>query len=481
MTRLSVSPGATQRVLSGKRGEAGVALIVVLILLLTVAGASAGFIWFMNQQQTRAGGRLRAAAAMAIAEAGVYRALAVLESVTPDGRSPGRTWRPAAHTEPMTVGSLTGRFTLALADGPGGAIVITSAGEVAGGHRRVRARVYLASSALLAALHGDGIVRFEQRPAEAFLLPYGAGIGDRPWIHVAAGKEIWFATTAVSINDRSASAVVAPGPVDAPDAAPLRPEPVRLLTSRAGEVTLGPDHKRVDIQQLRNAGVHVEGVVLRTAAFPRSPDVDRTFFQRQASANIGNAALNEAAGRHHTDSELARKQDSLYSRAHFDKVQAFLRVGLAPPLFHGVVYVEGGVVLREGERMEVRDGAVITDSTIHIGHGAALQVTHTAPTRTLPGIIVLDNGGITVTQGARLRAHGLVYTSRLFDVGQGGHVDVVGAVLSGDPDLSFRNFAATVVIRYDPAVLGTPGLRVSSPTDGQPAEVAWVAAWEELP
>lgn len=466
---------------AARGGEAGVTLLVVLVLLLAVTAASGAFIWFMNQQQTRAGGRLRAAAAVAVAEAGVHRALAILESVAPDGQSPGRSWRPSAHTERLNVGPFDGRFTISLADGPGDAILVTSSGEVAGVQRRVRARVHLASSALLAALHGDGVVRFEKPPAMAFLFPYGAGIGDRPWIQVAAGKEIWFTTTAVSINNRNASTVVAPGPVDAPDAASPRPDPVRLLTSRAGVVTLGADHTQVDIQQLRNAGVHVEGVVLRTGAFPQPPEVDRAYFQRQASANTANAALNEAAGRHHGDSELVKKQDSSYSRTQFDKLQAYLRVGLTPPLFRGVVYVGGGVVLRDGERMDVVEGALVTDSTVHMSQGAVLQVTHSASTRTLPGIIVLDNGGITVTQGARLRAHGLVYTSRLFDVGPGAHVDVVGAVLSADPDLSFRNFAATVVIRYDPAVLGTPGLRTAVPSGAPPAEVAWVAAWEELP
>lgn len=468
----------TSRVIRG--GEAGVTRLV-LVLLLAVTGASGAFVWFMNQQQTRADGRLRAAAAVAVAEAGVHKALAVLESVAPDGRSPGRRWRPSGYAERLNVGPLDGRFTISLTDGPSDAILVTSSGEVAGVQRRVRARVHLASSALLAALHGSGVVRFETPPATTFLLPYGAGIGDRPWIQVAAENEIWFTTTAVSLNNRNVSTVVAPGPIDAPDAAPPRPDPVRLLTSRAGVVTLGTDHTKVDIRQLRNAGIHVEGVVLKSEAFPQPPDVDRAYFRRQASANTANAALNAAAGKHHRNSELVKKQDSLYSRAEFDKLQTYLRVGLTPPLFRGVVYVEGGVVLRDGERLEIVEGALVTDSTVHVSRRAVLQVTHTAATRTLPGIVVLDNGGITVTQGARLRAHGLVYTRRLFDVGPGAHVDVVGAVLSADRELSFRNFAAAVVIRYDPAVLGTPGLRTVMSSGTPPAEVAWVAAWEELP
>jgi hypothetical protein len=90
---------------------------------------------------------------------------------------------------------------------------------------------------------------------------------------------------------------------------------------------------------------------------------------------------------------------------------------------------------------------------------------------------VLDDGALVVTRDARLRVHGLVYANRRIDIGINARIDIVGAVLANDPELSFRSFAASVVIRYDPAVFGTPGLRVR---DDAPV-VAWVAAWEELP
>jgi hypothetical protein len=104
-------------------------------------------------------------------------------------------------------------------------------------------------------------------------------------------------------------------------------------------------------------------------------------------------------------------------------------------------------------------------------------VTHSAATRTLPGILALDNGALVVAGQARLRVHGLVYASRMIDIGADAGVDIVGAVLDNDPDLSFRSFAGSVVIRYDPAVLGTPGLRVRHDAP----VVTWIAAWEELP
>jgi hypothetical protein len=65
----------------------------------------------------------------------------------------------------------------------------------------------------------------------------------------------------------------------------------------------------------------------------------------------------------------------------------------------------------------------------------------------------------------------------VIDLGEGAHVDVVGAVASADRGLSVRTVAATLVIRYDPAVLGTPGLVVAADAP----VVVWVALWEELP
>lgn len=469
-------------VAGAQRADAGMALLAVLLILLVVTGASTSFIWFMNQQQTRVGARLRSAAAMAVAEAGVHRALAILESVAPDGHTPGRTWRPTAYSEPVSTGHLEGRFTLSLIDDVGAAILITSTGEVAGVTRRLRARVHLASPALLAALYGASVVRLERRPAATFILPYGAGTQERPWLHIMAGRGVFLSTTHVSINDRSVSFDGGPGPVDAPEGANRwtalpTPGPVRVLLAPGAELLLGQDRQRVDLQQLRVMGVAIDEVVRSADALPRSPVVDRAFFQAQAGANTSNASLNEVAGQYAADRDLARKRDSLYSPGEFNRLLAYLKSGPYPPRLVGVIYVTGELALPGGHRLEILDGALITEGTVQISEGASLEITHSAATRTLPGLIVLDDGTLSVTRESRLRVHGLVYTSRVFAVGTGAKVDIVGSVLGGDRVLSFRNFGATIVIRYDPAVLGTPGLRV--PADSP--VVAWVAAWEELP
>ena len=462
------------------RREEGAALLVVLVFLVIIGAWSTSFIWFMNQQQTRAGMRYRSAVAARLAEAGVQRALSILESTAPDG-SPGRTWRPDTYTESMAVGTLAGQFTLSLRDETDGAVVIVSSGEVGGVARRLQARVYLASPALLAGLYAAWAIRLRDPPAATVILPYGAGLDDRPWIHLASGREVWFATTQVSINDPATAFEAGPGPLDPADSAqrtiPLpSPASVRILLPPSGYLRLGEDRQPVDVQQLRVMGVHVEGTVIRTGAFPQAPEVDASFYRALAAANHRNAELNEAVGNHVGDANLLRKQDSLYTARQFEQLQVYLKSREAPSQLFGVIYVRGGVSLLDGERLEIVDGALIADSTVYLSARAELSITHRPATRTLPGLIVLGNGALFVTEGARLRVHGLVYSSRNFEIGPQARVDIVGSVVAKDPGPSFQNRAGTVVIRYDPAVLGTPGLHVPEDTP----VIAWVAVWEEL-
>ena len=456
--------------------------MTVLVIIFVITVSSASFIWFMQQLQTRSGMRYRSAGAMAIAEAGIHRALSALETASPDGSTPGRFWRPTAYSESMRVGPLEGRFTVSIIDDAGGAIAITSVGEVAGVTRRLRARVHLASPALLASLNGASVIRLEKPPTATFSLPYGGVIRDWPWIDFAAGRGIWFETSDVSVNDPSTDVATGPGPLDAliraPDATlPMRPTPMRLAMPRAAELMLGPVQQRVDVQQLRAMGVQVYGDILRSAAFTQFPEVDRSFYETLAATNIANAHLNTAAGQYLGDVELARKQDSLYSEREFEQLQTYLAAGFVPARFAGIVYVRGRAVLFRDQQMHITDGALVAEGTVLASRGSSLQITHSPTTRTLPGIITLDNGPLVVAPGARLRVHGLVYASRLMYIGEGAHVDIVGSILGNDPGLSFRNSLGVLVIRYDPAVLGTPGLRL--PIDAP--VVAWVSAWEELP
>lgn len=462
---------------SPRRADAGVVLLVVLIIFLIVGSSAASFVWFMNQLQTRAGVRHRSAAALEVAEAGIQRALSVLESTAPDGHSPGRPWRPAEYSEVVPVGKRTGRFTLSLVDADDGGVLVTSTGEVGGTERRLSARVFLASPAQLAGLHVASTIWLGEEPAATTIVAYGVASREWPWIHVAAGKALWFTTARVSLNDPSGVEATA-GPLETPgaphDAVRLpTPDPVRVLLGSHAELTLGQNKQRVNEQQLRIAGVRV-GEVLRAEAFPSVPRIHRRFFQAQAIANVANAELNEAAGKYVGDEDLARKHDALYSREHFEKVQMYLRAGVRRDL-RGIVYVRGAVAMADGEHLRIVDGSLIAEGLVRVGRDAFLETVHSPDTRALPGLLVAD-GALAIAEGAHVRVHGLLLADRLIDIGARARLDVVGAVLGNDPTVSLRNLG-TMVIRYDSAVLGTPGLLVPEDT----TVVAWVAAWEELP
>lgn len=466
-----------------RRGhEPGAALLIVLLMLFAVAGTSSSFIWLMNQQQTLAGLRSRRAAAGAVAEAGVHRALAILEGAATSGAAPARTWRPNEYSETIASGSaVPPRFTVSVTDEPDGAVLITSTGELGSVTRRLRARAYLASPALLAALYGPGTVHFQRPPTATYILPYGLGVGDRPWVHIAAGREVWLARSDVALNQASGPVDLGPGPVDPVQAPATHLEsaglgPVRILLARGASVTVGRGRFHVDVQQLRAMGFNARGNIVRAPALPPLPEVASDYFRARAAANLSNAALNASAGEYVGNADLKRKRDSLYTAEEFDQIQTYLGGLARSPRLEGIVYIKGALAVAEHRQLRISNGALILEGAAYISPDAVLEITHSPTTRALPGLIALNEGIVLITDRARVRIHGLVY-AKTVAVDDGARVDVVGAVVTADPDLSFRNSGGQVVIRYDPAVLGTPGLRVPR---GSPV-VAWVAAWEDLP
>jgi hypothetical protein len=200
------------------------------------------------------------------------------------------------------------------------------------------------------------------------------------------------------------------------------------------------------------------------------------YYHAMAASNRANRSVNEGAGRRFGDAELERKIGSVYSPGQLGRVLDYVHEAKVGPL-HGIIYVSGGVSLADGSRLEIADGALVAESTVYLGRESAIDITHSAGTRTLPGLVVLDDGALVLTSGARLRAHGLVYVRGMIDLGREARVDVVGAMLGGDPELSVRSYASSVVIRYDPAVMGTRGLRV----DADAKAITWIAAWDEVP
>ncbi len=471
----------TPRIADGTGVEKGQVLLGVLVLIIVVTISAVTFVWYMNQQQTRAGARYRAASALDVAEAGIHRALGVLETSTPDGLLPGREWWPQGYQETVRAGPLVGRFVLSMSANAGGARTITSVGEVGGVVRKIRVRVYLASPALLAALNGAGIVKIDPPPGTTLLLPYGNAGANHPWVHLSAGRAVWIAASTVSINDPEARVAVGPGPIDAAggqvnSTGKLPVAPLRIALPPEAILAAGGADQVADVTQLRAFGVPIQDVI-RMETLPEFPAIDRGYFQSLAAANTANAALNKVTGLDTGDHALEQKRGSDYSGAEFAQVLDHLAAEPYRTRLRGVIYVHGSVTLPESARLSIDDGALLTESTLHMSRYAQLSITHSSATRTLPGLIVQDLGALVLAQGAGLRAHGLVYANQAIEVGEGATLDVVGAVLGNGAGISFRAYAATVVIRYDPAVMGTPGL--VTPERGP--LVVWIASWEELP
>lgn len=452
-----------------------------MLAMLAVGGSAALFVWYMNQVQSRAGLYYRSATALEVAEAGIYRALSVFEQQNLAAESAVHGWRPSAYAETIQVGPRVGRYTLDAVDDSDGAIIVTSVGEVGGTTRRLRARVYVTSPVLLAALYGTGVLRFGGPPATTLIIPYGVGTGNRPWVHIAAGDGVVFATASVSINDALLAPVLLPGPVDGPASTnaslgPPPPGPARILLPRRGDLSLHRGGQPVDVQQLQAMGLRLDEVAPRPERLPGVPVVDADYYAALAALNTANSGLNEQAGKYVGNGNLANKHDSLYTSDEFERVQLYLAAGNGPSWLRGVIYVRGAILLPEGQDLHISDGALVLESAAYVSRGASLEITHSAASRRLPGLIVLGEGALAISQNARVRVHGLVYVNRMISISEGAQVDIVGAMLGNDGRVS-GNLAGNLSIRYDPAVLGTPGLRTPA---GIPA-VAWVAAWEELP
>jgi hypothetical protein len=304
-----------------------------------------------------------------------------------------------------------------------------------------------------------------------------------PWTHIAVGQRLSFKSAEVWLNNPSLRIAVTPGPIDdmlqsngIPEVHPS--ERARFVLAQGADLTLGWEDRPANPIELRAAGIADRNTIRRIEPFPRGPIVDRAFFRALAISNTANAELNRTVGTRLGDRDLARKQDANYSELEFQRVLQYLR--LQPQLQHltGVIYVRGHVPLRDGQQLYIEDGALITDGFVAIERNSRLEVTHSVARRNWPAVIALEERfALGVGIGSELRAHGLVLANGIVDFLEGAKVDIVGAVVANGRGLSFRNQSATTTIRYDPAVLGTPGLQAAA----NDSVVAWVATWKELP
>jgi hypothetical protein len=182
---------------------------------------------------------------------------------------------------------------------------------------------------------------------------------------------------------------------------------IRISLPRAGIVSVGGADQTVDPIQVRAFGVPIDAITRKDSGLPDPPAVYREYFSAAASSNTDNASVNRAAGLLAGDADLAHKRDSLYSGAQFLNVVAYLAAERRAVVLRGVIYVRGIVVLSDRQELKIRDGALIAESTVHVGPAASLTIEHSAVSRTLPGLITLDLGKVSLAPEASLRVHGL--------------------------------------------------------------------------
>jgi hypothetical protein len=464
------------RVLGNEQGQ----LLPMALGVMLVAGMiSVIFTAYVVTSQQLAGHRYRVLAGRYMAEAGVERALWALQ------RGPDNWSSLRGLAEPLEAGSLRGSFTIdAVVDRGGGLYDITSTAEVRGTRRAVRATAKLSPPVLQFALFGSRLLRFEGE-SRTYVVPDSAPSACVAEARLSSNGEIWLVNEGVAINDFDGT-VLRLRDGDQPDHAlrgngsgrPSPADPVgQIIVPDGAALTFGSTHYHLeDPFDIPRLAVRVGAAIIDEGRPEDLPDVDRAALRSLATRNAANAELNEIVGRQMGRLGLRLKRDSVYVREEFELIVAYLAYAPAQSLT-GPVYVRGPVVIPDGASVRIRDGSLVTEGSLTLEPGSSLEVRHSPRSRLLPGVVTIgESSPLVVQQDAVLIVDGLVYAERIFDAGEGATIDIAGALIAADPLLSFRNHSATVVIRYDPAVVGTIGIRPPSSVRA----VARIVAWTEV-
>jgi hypothetical protein len=473
------------RVLGNEQGQ----LLPMALGVMLVAGMiSVIFTAYVVTSQQLAAHRYQVLAGRYMAEAGVERALWALQ------RGPDNWSSLRGLAETLEAGSLRGSFTIdAVVDRGGGLYDITSTAEVRGTRRAVRATAKLSPPVLQFALFGSRLLRFEGE-SRTYVVPDSAPSACVAEARLSSNGEIWLVNEGVAINDFDGT-VLPLREGDLSDYALLgngssgsvppqalserqRVEGIgQIIVPDGAALTFGSTHYHLeDPFDIPRLAVRVGAAIIDEGRPEDLPDVDRAALRSLATRNAANAELNETVGRQMGRLGLRLKRDSVYVREEFELIIAYLAYAPAQSLT-GQVYVRGPVVIPDGASVRIRDGSLVTEGSLTLQPGSRLEVRHSPRSRLLPGVVTIGEASpLVVQQDAVLIVDGLVYAERIFDAGEGAVVDIVGALIGGDPLLSFRNHSASVVIRYDPVVLGTLGIR---PPSGVWA-VARIIGWAEV-
>lgn len=452
------------------RRESGQALVMVLVMMMIVQGVALAFLSRVNFEQRLAGASARSLAALYLAEAGVQKALQMLEDGAIAVHANGNF--ETLPGEPLGRGA----FAIeAIEPSPGGQIAIVARGEVGGARRRVKVFVRLGPEALAYGVFAANNISLDGQ-SKTYLLPYRAGRGGcRCPGNLAAGAAIRFETVRVALNAfRGTRLVLREGAVtdrmllESLPATPAGEGRIDLVLAGSAHLFSGVEHAPVTLDKLRRdvANLGVRGVRSRPAL--AAPSLDLAALRVLAEANTANAALNKAAGEEGAEAGLRSKSHSRYTLEEFEILLDYLK-DHPKHILRGMILVEGDVHLDEGMKVTITDGGLVAIGDIVVGEGARLEVRHGAAARGLPGIVAWEGGSIEIEEKAVAIADGLVLADRDVDVTE-GVLDVIGAVAAKN----VLNRDGTVVVRYDSSVLATVGVRRAG------KGVAEVLSWQEL-
>ncbi|MGH2374681.1 MAG: hypothetical protein ACRDIC_14595 [bacterium] len=465
-------------------------LIVLLVLFILTINAFT-FVSMMHGQQAAGGARYRKTAAFYLAEAALARAVWLLENSAEPGGVGGVGWRPTDHREVYRVGALDGEVRIRIADENDGHLALTGQGEVASTVREIRMVARLTPGALRYPLFSRGAVWLDGE-ARTYLVPLqpGARPCERPGGHLAAGGEIWVRDQRVRLNALESIALdltsgtvrdhelfgfpAAPHPAD-----PAFVDAIGSLTLLDGApVHVRDGRKRVtDPSSLSSfvPGTYVRS--FRTGDRIDLPAVDFEHYRALAARNRENAALHKALG-------WEGKEGSVYTAGEIGRILDHLNDPYARvTALRGVVYMVGNLTLASGQRLAIDNGALIVDGSLVLQSKARLQVrqgdTAGRPpgAERLPGVVTRGGGVILIGPNAKFATEGLVFASGTFDVHRDAFVDIAGSLLAAGPGVGFRNGGGTVVIRYDPAVMRTAGIRLA---DGARGVAVAPISWQEV-
>lgn len=444
------------------RRQEGQALVIVVVAMLVLQAVAGAFISRMHMEQRLAGRSTRDLAALYLAEAGLQKALWLLEERMSDPASYGRWDLP--HQEALGPGTFEIEEVEHL---PGGLIAVVARGEAAGSIRRVKALARVGPEALAYGVYGHLLVGFDGQ-ARTYVIPCKAGGDCRNGGHLASGGTVRFDGTRAALNDfrgirlplRDGS-----GRDDQLLKAPPAPDPkfglVDIVLAGGAQLWSGAEQRPVELDELRKRVQGLGVSSLRVRGPLQMPLIDHGYLRALAEANTANRMLWGATG-------LRGDTGSRYTEEEFIAILDYLKDSPTRSL-RGVVFVEGDVNLEEGTRLTITDGVLVVQGGVEIGAGARLEVRHSSAAWGLPGIVALG-GSIHVRQRSRAVVDGLVLAEQDFYL-EGGVLDAVGAVVARN----FLNRDGIAVVRYSSLVLSTIGLRS---TDRGRAELV---SWQKLP